>query len=816
MADQPGRLPHIQVQGFGWTTAFKRPRRKIEVPPLPLRNRQAHGSFLAHMLDAALAEAQQNLYASVVGLSHTHDGLYVSFELLERPDTPVHSLENKHKGIRLLSVLPVEDNRIRATVFVPRTHADHFETKIREYLEQNTPKGEPRHQSLITLIEGIAATKVEELWTDATELLPADEAPAWWEVWIQAGQRHAFERMLGELELEHGEELSFPDRAVLPVRAMRAEMERLCYASGAVAELRKHKLTASAFLRMTAIEQAEWVQDMAARIVPPGPNTPAVCLLDTGVNQAHPLLAASLDPPDCQACHPHWSVGDGPPGPHGTGMAGLALLGDLVEPLLAPGPIEVTHRLESVRILPEHGANLRESYGWITREATACSEVPAPWRRRAFCLAVTTDDALTAGRPSAWSAAVDDLCFGGDDGVRRLFCVAAGNVWDRTPIKDYRDRNTNSEIEDPGQSWNALTIGACTEKAHIQDSDFDGYVPLATAGDVSPSSRTSLLWERRWPIKPEILLEGGNWAESPAKAAWDTPDDLALLTTSPNLTGRLLQAFGDTSAATALASRMAAQIQGAYPAYWPETIRALMVHSAEWTPVMRARLNPENKTGRARLLRMYGYGVPSLERALWCAANDLTMVIERRIVPFANGKMKEMALYKLPWPRQALLDLADEPVQLRATLSYFVEPNPASRGYRGRYSYQSHGLRFKLKRRLEDVDQFLKRINEESRDGNYEAGVQEEDGWFLGERARDKGSIHSDLWDGEAADLAARGVITVVPVTGWWKERREYQSREVRYSLILSIRAQAEEVDLYTPVKTAVEQQIAVTTVVST
>ena len=47
-----------------------------------------------------------------------------------------------------------------------------------------------------------------------------------------------------------------------------------------------------------------------------------------------------------------------------------------------------------------------------------------------------------------------------------------------------------------------------------------------------------------------------------------------------------------TSPATALASRMAARLISAYPDYWPETIRGLMVHSARWTPAMEQACEP--------------------------------------------------------------------------------------------------------------------------------------------------------------------------------------------------------------------------------
>lgn len=55
----------------------------------------------------------------------------------------------------------------------------------------------------------------------------------------------------------------------------------------------------------------------------------------------------------------------------------------------------------------------------------------------------------------------------------------------------------------------------------------------------------------------------------------------------------------------------------------------------------------------------------------------------KEVPPFekrnATVRTKDMNLHALPWPREELLALGAEQVELRVTLSYFVEPNPARR-----------------------------------------------------------------------------------------------------------------------------------------
>jgi hypothetical protein len=83
--------------------------------------------------------------------------------------------------------------------------------------------------------------------------------------------------------------------------------------------------------------------------------------------------------------------------------------------------------------------------------------------------------------------------------------------------------------------------------------------------------------------------------------------------------------------------------------------------------------------------------------------------------------------------------------------------------------------------------------------------------WDLGP-IRNKGSIHSDIWRGSAAELARRDYLAIYPVGGWWKEKPDLQrfDRDVRYSLSLSIRALAAQ-DIYTPIANTIETPVQIT-----
>ena len=166
------------------------------------------------------------------------------------------------------------------------------------------------------------------------------------------------------------------------------------------------------------------------------------------------------------------------------------------------------------------------------------------------------------------------------------------------------------------------------------------HAPIAPKGGLSPFSTTSLPWEDHWPLKPDIVLEGGNVA---IDSLGPVPiPSLSLLTTGHRPAERSFTTAHATSAATALAARLAAQVMEAYPSLWPETVRGLIVHSAEWTDAMKdaylpASQNP-SKGDYQKLLRRCGFGVPDPDRALWSVANSLTMVVEETLVPFERGE----------------------------------------------------------------------------------------------------------------------------------------------------------------------------------
>ncbi len=752
------------------------------------------------------------------------EGFVLTFQSDPGGELAIQSLENESSGVRLLA--SKEEGGVSiASVFVPNGKLDHFVKRIEAFRSEDTRKGNPKNANLVARIAEIRRAALNELWTDERDLLPADSEAIWWEVWLRADDvpdveqrfRSAAEKV--GLRVKEGS-LEMPDRRIVLAYGPASQMAESVGMLDLIAELRRAKDSPSFFLELAAREQREWAGDLLARTEFPPEGAPAVCLLDTGVNRGHPLLSPALTEAAVLTCHP----GDGSDHEgHGTLMAGVALYGDLASQLSSGGPVALGHVLESVKIIPSGGSNEPELYGSITQEAAYRAEVANPDRERTLCLAISAPDYRDRGMPSSWSAAIDALAAGGEDEPQRLVVVAGGNV-DQVNWPLYPEINRTTGVHDPGQAWNAVTVGAFTDRSQLDPGRYPGWSLLATPGTLAPASSTSIVWKNLWPIKPDIVLEGGNAAVSPDRKLVDAIDDLSLLSTHWKPLEKLFAATGDTSAAAAQAARVAAVIQANYPGLWPETVRALLVHSANWTDAMLEEfpLDGSDVIDRERL-RSYGYGVPDLDRALWSLKNDVTLIVQSELQPFvksADGiRMKEMHLHRLPWPIEVLADLGSVPVKIRVTLSYFVEPNPARRGWRYRHIYPSHGLRFKMKHPTEPLDDFRERVNKAAREQGEEASTGARitgfrSRWRLGERARDKGSISSDVWEGTAAEAAECGVLAIFPVTGWWRERPRLGRVEerARYSLVVSIQSPTAEVDIYAAVATKVAVPIAIRT----
>lgn len=779
----------------------------------PLReSTRVHAQYIQRKLQDCKNQDNQYRRASAI---RYREGMYLEFSGAQDHELKFLSLENRQQGIRLLNVR-VDDNEraVKATVYVPHGKESYFLQKVNSYAEPVQEGKKPKNNDLVRSIEDIRIAVLESFWIGNRDTIPHGNA-AWCEVWLRYSNdidvvETNFVQCCSAINAEvQDRRLVFPERIVKLVFASRETLTKLITTCEYVAEIRKAPENIRFFDELQGREQEEWTEELLSRTTFDDTNA-TVCLLDRGLAAAHPLIAPATKDGYLHSVLESWGINDDDG--HGTEMAGVALYYNLKEHLESQHSIEIPHKIESVKILPPRGENRVELYGAVTERAVTLAEEANVGADRTICMAVTAPDNNTDdGSPTSWSAAIDSICSGvsGAD-KKRLFLISAGDVYPQE-LRDsgFPDANILHGVENPGQSWNALTIGAYSDNVGIETPAFRSFAPVADVGDLSPYSSTSVTWDNKWPVKPEVLFDGGNMATN-GEDYTECPD-LSILTTNKDYLSRPFSIISATSSAAAQAAWMAAQLYSEYPGIWPETVRALIVHSARWTDKMRAMFCREDtKTkGRNNLLRTCGYGIPDLQRAIQCMDNSVNMIIQGELQPYAGKGMNEMHVHEIPWPKDVLRELGDADAELRVTLSYFVEPGPGEVGWKDRYRYPSHCLRFDVINKDQTVEDFKKRINVKMRGDNKKDkgdGTSGVERWYLGPDNRDVGSIHSDYMQCSAVDLCNVNYVAVFPVVGWWRER-DYlgkSNRKARYSLVVSISTPRTDVDLYTPIITQV------------
>lgn len=825
-------LPHLELKDQHKEIKYSGSGRG---PTPPRKSQVEHGNFLLSKYEEAWKTAINNV-DSITPAGKCRDGVYLQFNFEKKFDKQVTKLEKRKKGIHLCCFKQHNNGDSTAIVFIPNNQRELFSKMIKKYRnpQSNTKKGNPYNALFMNSITTIDCPKLKDFWQDDFKLLP-NSSQKWIEFWInepfnsdhfpRAEQRTT--HILNSLNIRYQQNtLHFPEKTVLLIYANQEQLKQLISRSEDIAEFRIAKKSPQEWLELDLSSQSEFISDLNDRVsVEIDENMPVcVCILDGGVNCSHPLLNRLLQPEDCLACDNDWGGNDtgcnGVAG-HGTAMAGLVAYGDLFPLLESTSSYVVNHILESVKIFPPNDENLPQLWGAITSQAISLAEIQAPKRKRIICSAATSNTTNDRGRPSSWSSEIDKAAFARMDNIngietKRLIILATGNVSSEEPIDKYPDTQIMSPVQDPAQSWNAITVGAYTQLSYLTEVDLP---VVAQPNQLSPFSSTSFLWDPYWPIKPEVVFEGGNAIVDNNRGS--DCDDLSLLSTYHAFrNNRLLCSFSMTSAATALAANFVAKIQNHYPQFWSETIRALVIHSAEWTQELRTQfLNPSNPSNKRQLLCACGYGVPNLNKAMYSASNSLTLIAQSEIQPYIKSgsvyKFNKMHYYQLPWPKEALEMLGDTTVKMRITLSYFIEPYPGSINRVDRYHYPSYGLRFHLKHPEETSQEFRKRINkikdeEDEIISDNKASRHRSLKWEIGPDLRNRGSIHSDTFVSSATEIRDCNEIIITPISGWWKNRPYLKMVEskTRYSLIVSLYTEELDVNLYTPVQNILQPMI--------
>jgi hypothetical protein len=510
----------------------------------------------------------------------------------------------------------------------------------------------------------------------------------------------------------------------------------------------------------------------AFQLLPPDSESPAVCVIDSGIQEGHKWLEAAMDKTLSRCFIPGKDAKDVADyvngGGHGTSVAGACLYPQAVP---TDGTYKPPFKLLNARVLDENnGMTNRIFPAELMREIVVYYK--AATGARIYQHSVASKYPYRTSRMSVWAAAIDLLSY--DDDI--LVIQAAGNLERSCPAptrpgvlehlrqkRTYPDylREPSSRLCNPAQSLQALTVGSISG-AVFSESDRKS---LADTNHASAFSRTGFgLWES---IKPEVVEFGGDFIVDQGN-----PPSLAV---GPEVCPELIRStrgggppYSRDKVGTSFAAPKVAHIAGHLAALFPDQgtllYRALIVNSARW-PVW-VEHEPVNQ--RPKIIRSIGYGVPDLSRATENTSNRVTLITDQ----IYKIKAKEGYVFGVPIPVALRPQGETFRVRVDVTLSYAAQPRRTRKSRRG---YLGVWLDWRTSKKRESFKTFRSRALKKLDDGD---GV--EDGnfsWVLGNKkerdgvtdgvSRRSGTVQKDWMIADSSDLPETFGIVVRGHEGW-------------------------------------------------
>lgn len=564
--------------------------------------------------------------------------------------------------------------------------------------------------------------------------------------------------------------------------------------------------------------------------VAPADDAPAVCVIDSGIQEAHVMLQPGIDQTTSHCFLPGQvatAIADEvAPGGHGTRVAGAVLYGEEVP---ADGTPQLPFWIQNARVLDAQNAMPVELFPPEALRKAVERFNDSPRQTRIFNHSINARSYCRTRYMSSWAAEIDQLCNERDV----LIVQSAGNLpLQGTPpflgIADHltagRDYpaylvESSARIANPGQSLQALTVGSIAYDAAEQGA----WRTFATqpAGPSAFSRTGPGIWN---VIKPEVVEYGGDAARTN-----NTPPDLqaggVIPAACPNLVRSTLHGPGPaadrdtagTSFAAPKVARIAAQVQRVLPAEPALLYRALVVQSAQWPAwaedlLRRLRNPPPGMTppekqslfaAASSAFRSLGFGIPDAARATTNTDHRTTLITSGETGIHAG----ECHIFQVPIPAE-LRQQADEfDIRIDVTLSYVAQPRRTRRNLR---RYLSTWVDWKASRLGEGLHDFRVRAMKDAVNGEtplpgtplpWVLHDKPQDG-LIHDFKRNGGTVQKDWAVVRSNSLPDHFCIAVVGHQGWSHD----PDSTARYALAVTFEILGGEITIYEPLRAAIAE----------
>jgi hypothetical protein len=534
----------------------------------------------------------------------------------------------------------------------------------------------------------------------------------------------------------------------------------------------------------------------------PEEGAPSVCVIDSGMQEGHRLLALGINPSHSRNFIPSDSPTDTAdyvdPIGHGTPVAGNVLF---PESIPEHGELRLSGFVQNAKILNAQN-QLPDSVLPALYIDQIVSHYHEKYKTRIFNHSINARVPYRSPHMSTWAASIDKISYQRD--VLVIQSVGNIRVADAEPIRfglqnhlqegrDYPEyvHAPSCRLANPAQSFQALTVGA------ISNADYNDGARSAIAGK-DRSSALSRSGPGIWgSIKPEVVEVGGDLVKT------DTIP--VLVSQHRDVSPPLIQStrFGQpavgqqcvgTSFAAPRVSGLAMQLQSMMPNESALLLRALIANSARWPTWAEQDADPLS------VIHRIGYGRPDSERAIGNDPHRVTLVVSGE-----DLYAREAKLFRVPVPDRLRAAESNFDVRIDITLSYSAMPRRTRRGHR---QYLSCRLDWKCSAKGQTEDAFRNDLfMTDNEDRDYEAYFDwnlrnEDDRGKINGVSRNRGTLQKDWAIAKSHELPEDFLVGVVGHPGWDKAN-QYPAR---FALVVSFELVNREIEIYEDVRVLLEQ----------
>lgn len=765
----------------------ERRTRKVNIPKHPRGDLRGHGQKLSRDLTESIrfAQNQQTSRPGNFVLKIRYTGLLDITHL------------NKH-GIEFVSQ---EDNHL-CVVFVDETGMTVFEDHLQRLGLDET---ELTYKQILEAIEGIDnwTSDDRKSWALRRHGLPRSEKFLLdVELWPVAVAHHperlstcdAFERWLAHNGIRRTDKVNLDSLVMYRLEVNSSQANLLLNHS----DVRLVDLPPKSGIRYSQLNCD--INRIPEGIQSPTHQAARVCVLDSGVNTNHPLLAPAIaESADFIGDTDGMDLNG-----HGTAVAGVALYGDL-EACNSTNYWHPELWIFNGRILDENAEFDSSSIEKTLIEAV--TYFVEEHQCRIFNLSLGNSNAPYDNRHIRGIAYVLDK-LARDFNI--LFVVSAGNfsgsIDPDVPRHSWRDEfpeyllADESIIIDPAPALNVLTVGSLARHNATFDAQrYPEIGQLAPATENQPSPFTRHGPTIKGAIKPELVAMGGNLA-SPIRTGNElnaVMRGMGVLTCNSRFVGNtLFSEISGTSFAAPYITHLAGRLLNNYPKASANLLRALLVNHANMLSEIESSFPEDMKksyrsaNGRDAFRDIAGYGAVDEGELFRSSQNAVVLMAEEKIENNSHH------FFELPLPDDFLRSQRASR-EIRVTLSYC----PAVRTTRIDYVATKMSFRLVKDQSLESVQRhFNHSAQDETKTRNDDATSNRD----ISAELRGKGTVQSSTWRIKQPKPSEKWFVVITRQDRDWGEALSFEQED--YALVVTVTdRENEEAQLYSQISQRIE-----------